>query len=105
MQQREHDQRDNDVHVRVPAIGERVEISRTGVSMRGIIHYADEIQVLVKWDDGSSSSLRVGRDKFEIVEPSAAKGGSTQKGMSTTAFDRMLLEGRDDVRLPIEESS
>jgi hypothetical protein len=77
MQQREHDQRDNDV--RVPAIGDRVEIRRRGVSTRGIVHYADEIQVLVKWDDGSSSSLRVGRDKFEIAEPGAAKSRSTQK--------------------------
>jgi hypothetical protein len=79
MQQREHDQRDNDVHVRVPAIGDRVEISRTGVSTRGTVHYADEIQVLVKWDDGSSSSLRVGRDRFEIAEPGAAKTRSTPK--------------------------
>jgi hypothetical protein len=28
------------------------------------VHYADQLQVLVKWDDGSSSSLRVGRDRI-----------------------------------------
>jgi hypothetical protein len=35
-----------------------------GVARSGTVHYSDELQVLVKWDDGSSSSLRVGRDRI-----------------------------------------
>ena len=48
----------------VPMKGEKVERVRNGVTVRGKILYADELQVLVKWDDGSSSSLRV--DKGEL---------------------------------------
>ena len=44
---------------RVPIKGERVERLRNGVSLRGTVYYSDHLQVLVKWDDGSSSSLRV----------------------------------------------
>jgi hypothetical protein len=51
----------------VPAIGDRVERRRAGVSLRGTVQYADRIQILVKWDDGSSSSLRVGRSKLRII--------------------------------------
>jgi hypothetical protein len=88
MEQREHDQRDG--LVQVPAIGDRVDVRRMGVSMRGTVHYADGLQVLVKWDDGSSSSLRVGQDTFAIVEPCAAKPDQ-----------RIVLASRD-VRPPIE---
>jgi hypothetical protein len=52
----------------IPNIGERIERVRIGVSRRGTVHYADSMQVLVKWDDGSSSSLRVGRDDFRVVD-------------------------------------
>ncbi len=52
----------------VPSIGDRVERTVAGVSKRGRVHYADELQALVKWDDGSSSSLRLDRDKLRIVE-------------------------------------
>ena len=55
-------------HGDIPGIGDRVERSRAGVTQRGTVHYADQLQVLVKWDDGSSSSLRVGRDKFHVIE-------------------------------------
>jgi hypothetical protein len=53
----------------VPNIGDRVERRRAGVSLRGTVHYADRIQILVKWDDGSSSSLRVGRSQLRIIRP------------------------------------
>lgn len=46
----------------------RIEARRMGVFRRGTIHYADDLQILVKWDDGSSSSLRIGRDEFQLVE-------------------------------------
>jgi hypothetical protein len=48
-------------------IGARVMAAARGRVRRGTVHYADELQILVKWDDGSSSSLRVGSDPFRIV--------------------------------------
>jgi hypothetical protein len=53
----------------IPNIGDRVTRARAGVTQRGTVHYADEIQVLVKWEDGSSSSLRVDRDRFQVIGP------------------------------------
>ena len=53
----------------VPSIGDRIEMRRAGILLRGTVSYADWLQVLVKWDDGSSSSLRVGRERFRIIEP------------------------------------
>jgi hypothetical protein len=43
-----------------PRIGDRVELRlpRLGVCSRGIVHYVDDLQILVKWDDGRSQSLR-----------------------------------------------
>jgi len=40
------------------------------VSRRGTIHYVDDLQVLVKWDDGHSESLRPGNptDRFRIED-------------------------------------
>ena len=52
----------------IPNRGERIERRRAGVAQRGTVHYADQLQLLVKWDDGSSSSLRLDRDRFRIVE-------------------------------------
>ena len=55
----------------IPRIGDRVERRIAGISKLGTVHYADQIQALIKWDDGSSSSLRLDRDRVRIVEPSA----------------------------------
>lgn len=41
----------------IPSRGERVEQTRCGISRAGTVCYADQLQVLVKWDDGTSSSL------------------------------------------------
>ena len=59
---------DNGNH-KVPKIGDRVERRRAGVAQRGTVHYADELQILVKWDDGSSSSLRIGQTRLRILGP------------------------------------
>jgi hypothetical protein len=48
----------------VPRVGERIERWVGGLARVGTVHYSDDLQVLVKWDDGSSSSLRVGRDRI-----------------------------------------
>lgn len=40
-----------------------------GVTIRGTVEYADQLQILVKWDNGRSSSLRVGRDRFRVASP------------------------------------
>ena len=43
---------------------------KAGVTIHGTVQYADRIQILVKWDDGSSSSLRVGQYRLRILGPS-----------------------------------
>jgi len=58
-------------HPTIPRIGDRVERRIAGISKLGTVHYADQLQALVKWDDGSSSSLRLDRDRVRIVEQSA----------------------------------
>jgi hypothetical protein len=56
----------------LPSKGDRVELVRTetGVRLRlvGTVFYADHVQILVKWDDGRSQSLRVGVDQYKILE-------------------------------------
>jgi hypothetical protein len=58
----------------VPKKGDRIELvrSRAGVHTRGTVHHVDQVQILVKWDDGRSQSLRSGVDRFRIIEPSRA---------------------------------
>ena len=53
----------------IPSKGERIELiqARMGVRVRGTVFYADQLQILVKWDDGRSESLRPGVDRFRIV--------------------------------------
>jgi hypothetical protein len=56
----------------IPGKGYRIELipPRVGVRTRGTVFYGDELQILVKWDDGRSESLRPGvADRgFRIVE-------------------------------------
>jgi hypothetical protein len=60
-----------EVSDRAPTRGDRVERTRNGVTRRGRVFYADHLQVLVKWDDGSSSSLRVDKGEFSAIRVSA----------------------------------
>ena len=53
----------------IPNRGDQVEQLRIGVRRLGVVWYADQLQVLVKWQDGTSSSLRLGRDQFAIRTP------------------------------------
>ena len=56
-----------------PSKGERIEIRRVGISVRGTVFYSDQLQILVKWDDGRSSSLRVGNDRFAVVDRTSGR--------------------------------
>lgn len=51
----------------IPSRGDQVEQRRMGVIRRGNVWYADQLQVLVKWADGKSSSLRLGSDFLHIA--------------------------------------
>ena len=68
MSQPERDTQDESI--RIPSKGERIELARTrtGIHMRGTVFYSDQVQILVKWDNGPSSSLRVGRDRFSVID-------------------------------------
>ena len=52
----------------VPRIGARIERRRAGVARWGTVHYSDQLQALVKWDNGTSSSLRLDRDRFTVLD-------------------------------------
>jgi hypothetical protein len=58
----------------VPHRGDRVELlrPRLGIRLRGKVFYADQLQVLVKWDDGRSESLRAGAQMFRILSEQSA---------------------------------
>jgi hypothetical protein len=57
----------------VPRRGDRIELlsPRMGVRVRGTVFYSDQLQILVKWDDGRSEGLRPGSDRFRIIEGEA----------------------------------
>ena len=59
-----------------PMKGDRVEHVRNGVTVSGRIFYADQLQVLVKWDNGSSSSLRVDKGELRSVRVTRTDSGS-----------------------------
>ncbi len=50
----------------VPSHGDQIELLRGGITRRGRVWYADQIQILVKWADGKSSSLRVGSEFIRL---------------------------------------
>jgi hypothetical protein len=70
--QRSESRHEQDQHQQIPRKGERIELRlpRLGIRLRGTVFYADELQVLVKWDNGRSESLRPGgADRFRIIDP------------------------------------
>ena len=54
----------------IPSRGDRIELRHpaTGVRIRGTVHYSDQLQILVKWDDGRSQSVKPGIDRYRIIE-------------------------------------
>ena len=65
---RQSESSEDDQSVAIPRVGDRVAGAKGGRVQFGTVQYADELQVLIKWDDGSSSSLRVGQDRFRVIE-------------------------------------
>jgi hypothetical protein len=53
--------------------GDRIELldPRLGVYVRGTVFYGDQLQLLVKWDDGRSESMRRGARLFRVVSDDA----------------------------------
>jgi hypothetical protein len=51
----------------IPSKGDRLELRKLGLIIRGTVLYADQVQVLVKWDNGRSSSLRAGVDDLDVT--------------------------------------
>jgi hypothetical protein len=54
----------------IPSKGDRIQLLRTrmGIRLSGTVYYSDQLQILVKWDNGVSQSLRVGVDRYRILE-------------------------------------
>jgi hypothetical protein len=54
----------------IPSKGDRIELLRTrmGIRLIGTVYYSDQLQILVKWDNGSSQNLRIGVDRYRILE-------------------------------------
>jgi hypothetical protein len=61
----------------IPQKGDRIELGqpRNGVRLRGTVFYSDQLQILVKWDNGRSESLRPGVDRVRILRPDDSPGG------------------------------
>lgn len=66
-------------HFDLPLKGDRIELlqPRAGVRIRGTVFYVDDVQILVKWDDGRSTSLRPGGDAYRVVDKSV--GGDARR--------------------------
>jgi hypothetical protein len=71
---------------RTPRKGDRIQLRlpRLGVYPRGTVYYVDDLQILVKWDDGLSESLRGEfADRFRI-----SRSRATSRTSSRTAAQR-----------------
>jgi hypothetical protein len=61
----------------IPQKGDRIELGqpRNGVRLRGTVFYSDQLQILVKWDNGRSESLRPGVDRVRILRADDSPDG------------------------------
>jgi hypothetical protein len=77
-----HERRASDC---IPSKGERIELlrPRMGVRVRGTVFYSDQLQILVKWDNGRSESLRPGVDGYRKVDSAQPGAGRVRLPTST----------------------
>jgi hypothetical protein len=64
----------------LPMKGDRVERIRNGVTSGGRVFYSDQLQVLVKWDDGSSSSLRADHGQLRGIRKASRNQRDSGRG-------------------------
>ena len=80
---------------RIPSKGDRIAQRRTGISRTGVVWYADQLQVLIKWDDGNSSSLRLAEADFDVLADVPSRDGDRSRerpGRETPHRDAVLNE-------------
>jgi hypothetical protein len=76
----------------IPMIGDRVERRVAGISQYGTVHYSDQLQALVKWDDGSSSSLRLDIHEFWVLGRSSREVALTEPTVTSGSREVTLAE-------------
>jgi hypothetical protein len=83
----------------IPSKGDRIEHRWLGVLKAGLVWYADQLQVLVKWDNGESSSLRVGRDTYVVHEAAGNADVGTERGEHLSLPQNVPAENRSRRRI------
>ena len=78
---------------KIPSRGDQVEQRRNGIRRIGYVWYSDQLQVLVKWQDGRSSSLRIGRDQFSIRTAAAEDSRSLNESPETNRRAELAVTG------------
>lgn len=82
---------------RTPRKGDRIQLAelRLGVATQGTIYYVDDLQILIKWDDGRSQSMRRGNvaDRFWIIENAASGEGERRDGRVARPVREYVLPG------------
>jgi hypothetical protein len=76
---------------KIPSRGDRIEQRQNGIRRIGYVWYSDQLQVLVKWQDGKSSSLRIGRDQFSIQTAAVQEAARSR---DQTLESRLLAQSR-----------
>ena len=76
---------------KIPSRGVQVEQRRNGIRRIGYVWYSDQLQVLVKWQDGKSSRLRIGRDQFSIQ---TAADQESARSRDETLESRLIAQSR-----------
>ena len=66
-ERRDHDRLLKETQLHPESKGDRLELRKLGLILRGTVLYADQVQVLVKWDNGRSSNLRAGVDDLDVT--------------------------------------
>jgi hypothetical protein len=62
----------------IPSRGDRIAQTRCGVQRIGTVWYSDQLQVLVRWDEGTSSSLRLESEELYVLRGAAPADADVQ---------------------------